>query len=88
MRLICINDTNRPENIPASKWVKKGEIYTLKYIKKLSDGSTGVMIHEIDLIPYFPYQFFASSRFVVHPEDIENITNADVEVDEEELASV
>jgi len=29
MKVVCINDSNRPKQVPAEKWVVKGQIYTV-----------------------------------------------------------
>ena len=36
MKVVCIDDTNRPIDIPESKWVKKDEIYTIVKVVKLN----------------------------------------------------
>ena len=64
-KVICINDSNRPNDIPANKWVKKGESYTVIDVKKLliQGGTLGFKLEEINIEDCFPYQFFSASRF-------------------------
>jgi hypothetical protein len=65
MKLVCINDSNRPNEIPKSHWVKKDEIYTVLHVAKLhaQGGIFGVQIEEIDLTPFAPITYFAADRF-------------------------
>lgn len=65
MRVVCIDDSNRPIDIPIEKWVKKDEEYTvLKFVKiKLQNNTLGVELNEIDLSDCFPYTYFDAKRF-------------------------
>jgi len=64
-KVICIDDSNRPSDIPTSKWVKKGEEYTVIEIIKCNTqgGLIGLKLAEIDLSGYEPYTCFAANRF-------------------------
>lgn len=64
-KVICINDSNRPNDIPTNKWVKKGEQYTVIDVKKLliQGGMLGFKLEELNIDDCFPYQFFSASRF-------------------------
>jgi len=64
-KAVCIDDSNRPNDIPSSKWIKKGETYTVIDVKKLliQGGKLGFKLEEINIDSCFPYQFFAASRF-------------------------
>lgn len=73
---ICINDSNRPNDIPISKWVKKGEEYTVIDVKKLliQGGRLGFKLKELNIDDCFPYQFFDATRFGIpidQPTEIE-----------------
>jgi len=35
MKVICINDSDRPNEIPTSKWVVKDKIYTIDKVMKM-----------------------------------------------------
>jgi hypothetical protein len=62
---ICINDKNRPREIPASKWVKEGEKYTVIYtVTVLPQKQLGFHLAEIELTDNeLPYEYFLASRF-------------------------
>ena len=66
-KVVCINDSNRPDGIPTSKWVKKGVTYTVIQVMKMrmQGGMLGFKLDEINLDQYFPYQYFAANRFAV-----------------------
>jgi hypothetical protein len=66
MKIMCINDANRPKEIPQNKWVKKNEIYTLISVQNLlSSDSFGFVLDEIVLDEScFPYHYFNPDRFV------------------------
>ena len=62
--VICINDKDRPNEIPLSKWVKKGKTYTvIRFAKMAIQGGYGVQLQEIDLSDCRPYDFFGAHRF-------------------------
>lgn len=66
-KVVCIDDSNRPDGIPTSKWIKKGVTYTVIDVKKLTiqGGILGYKLEEINLDDCFPYQFFAANRFAL-----------------------
>jgi hypothetical protein len=70
--VICINDQDRPNEIPLSKWVKKGKVYTvIRIVKMVIQGGYGVQLEEIDLSDCYPYQFFGAYRFTpLHEEPL------------------
>jgi hypothetical protein len=66
MKVVCINDSNRPSKIPQEKWVVKGKSYTVEFAVKLNIqvGKVGYKLAEIDLDETcFPYQYFSAERF-------------------------
>jgi hypothetical protein len=65
-KVVCINDSDKPEDIPSSKWVKKDQIYTVIEVSKMrmQGNKLGFKLAEINLDSCFPYQYFASSRFM------------------------
>ena len=66
MQVTCINDLNRPKQIPETKWVKKGEVYTVLYASTMSIqvNKLGFKLKEIDLdASCFPYEYFDADRF-------------------------
>ena len=62
---ICINDSDKPSEIPAGKWVKKGNKYHVIYtITVLPQKQLAFHLHEIELDEScVPYEYFLSSRF-------------------------
>lgn len=63
--VICINSNDKPDGIPSSRWVKKGEWYTVTSIAKLliQGGKLGFKLAEINIDDCFPYQYFSAERF-------------------------
>jgi hypothetical protein len=74
MKLICIDDSNRPIDIPREKWVKKGNEYTpVRFVRMVAQNNElGVIIEEIDLTDCFPYECFAAYRFALKNPDEES----------------
>jgi hypothetical protein len=64
-RVICINDANRPDGIPTSKWIKEGQEYSVILVMKMlvQGGILGFKLEEINIDDCFPYQYFAATRF-------------------------
>ena len=64
-RVICIEDGGRPESIPTSKWIKKGEHYTVVEVSKMrvQGGLLGFKLAEVNIDSCFPYQYFSANRF-------------------------
>jgi hypothetical protein len=65
MKVICINDKNKPNDIPQSKWIEEGREYNvLKQIRcNTQGGLLGYELEEIDLTGCEPYLYFQASRF-------------------------
>jgi hypothetical protein len=65
MKVICIDSTNRPNEIPATHWVEEGKIYTVIQTDKLlgHSGKIGFKLEEINIDRFAPYQYFDSARF-------------------------
>ena len=62
---ICINDKNRPKEIPVNKWVKKGQPYTVIYtVTVLPQKQLAFHLDEIELDEScHPYEYFLANRF-------------------------
>jgi hypothetical protein len=74
IKLLCIDDTNKPEDIPFTHWVEEDKLYTLKDVARLTmQGNTlGVQIEEINLISLcLQYEYFSLTRFAIKQEDLE-----------------
>jgi hypothetical protein len=82
MKIMCINDKNRPQEIPANKWLVNGEVYTLIGVQPLlSSNSMGFELAEIQLgEECFPYHYFNPDRFV--PVEETELDALEAELDE------
>jgi hypothetical protein len=69
---ICINNHNKPNEIPSTHWLKKDTTYTITEfaILNIQNQTIGVRLAEIDLTAFFPYQFFLLSRFGIISEQL------------------
>lgn len=66
MKVLCINDADKPAKISQENWVKQGKIYTVIEVKKmgLQKGQLGYKLEEISLPEKsFPYEYYSSLRF-------------------------
>jgi len=65
-KIYCVNDKNRPNDIPLSKWIKVGQIYTIRQVDTITiqGKMLAFKLEEIDIDDYFPYTHFAADRFV------------------------
>lgn len=70
---VCIDDKNKPNEIPIEKWVKEGEKYHITYIYMMTNQNNikGCDLSEIDLTGYDPYNCFKLSRFAIQLEDLQ-----------------
>ena len=71
---VCINDRERPAQIPEQDWIKEKEKYhiTHVYIMKNQKGIQGVDIWEKPLSETnAPYLHFRANRFGVHEKDLQ-----------------
>lgn len=71
----CIDDSSRPETIPQSKWVTKGERYYITYTcTVLPQRILAVSLYEKPLGPqYAPFEYFAARRFAVDVKDLDKL---------------
>jgi hypothetical protein len=65
MKVTCIRDNGRPNEVPATKWVKKGEEYTVVNVMKcnVQGGIFGYELAELSLSGCEPYLYFSADRF-------------------------
>ena len=88
MRVICINDSNRPSKIPLEEWIENGKIYTVTDVMKmgLQAGIFGYKLAEVALSEKsFPYEYYTSDRFAVVVEILAEKEEYTSELIEEEL---
>jgi hypothetical protein len=66
-KVICINDADKPSDIPNSKWIKKGNLYTVNKVVKMviQGGRLGFHLDEVNLEGCAPYSTYAASRFAI-----------------------
>lgn len=69
---ICINDKDRPKEIPASQWVKQGGEYHITFIAYcLPQKLLAFSLYERPLVGTDPYEYFNAERFGIHEKDLE-----------------
>jgi len=92
MKLLCINDKNRPFEIPLNKWIWKDKEYEPIRICRMAKQSDilGVELAEICLDETnAPYELFRLDRFAFRMEDwdelMELISMTDERIELEEL---
>ena len=75
IKCMCIDDKNRPSKVPESKWVKKGQEYTVIFtLIVLPQKTLAVQLDEIDLDESCsPYSFFLANRFAFRQEDLQRL---------------
>jgi hypothetical protein len=79
VKVTCINDKNRPKEIPEFDWVKEGETYHVTHISLQVNQVEGGMIvagcdiyeKPLSLDRHTPYECFRLSRFGCSKEDLE-----------------
>lgn len=72
VKSICINDINRPSQIPLEKWVEKGKEYTIIYIYwHPNQGVQGVLLSEVELDESCaPFESYKIERFALPKSEI------------------
>jgi 3-methyladenine DNA glycosylase AlkD len=72
---ICINDKNRPKEIPVNKWLKKDQLYTVIYtVTVLPQKQLAFHLEEIELDETCaPYEYFLANRFGFTQENLEKL---------------
>ena len=73
IKATCIDDTNKPVQIPSSKWIKLDESYHITHIYyHPNQGIQGCDIYEKPLgEECYPYETFKLSRFAINVTDLE-----------------
>jgi hypothetical protein len=71
-KVICTDDTHRPNEISSTQWIKKGEKYTVvkMCISKLSNDKYFILK---EVQPPAPWGGYNIKRFSIAPEDIEEL---------------
>lgn len=73
MKILCIFDENKPNQIPKEKFVKKGEWYELIFIAWCKPQlCQGFELSELTLNESCkPYEYYKGNRFGIRPEDLD-----------------
>lgn len=72
---ICINDKNKPAQIPSNKWLKLGQKYSIIYtVLVLPQRKVGATLSEIELDDScLPYEYFLLNRFGFTKENLKKL---------------
>lgn len=73
---ICIDDKNRPKEIPASKWIVEGDKYRIThvYVMRKMGNILGVTLYEKPLDESCaPYEMYRLSRFIFTEEEFKRL---------------
>lgn len=64
-KVVCVDASNRPNEIPENLWVKKDEVYNVTNAEymNLQNRLIGFELEELDISGCFPYTRFAYTRF-------------------------
>ena len=65
MKVICVNDEFKPNEVPDTRWIKLGEEYEIEraYVFPFQLSIIGVKIKGIDNYDLAPYCYFNINRF-------------------------
>jgi hypothetical protein len=73
MKAICIDSSNKPDNISEYEWIEEGEVYTITEVVEMSlqDGKLGIALEEVKLTEVSaPYKYYSLERFLLIPDDM------------------
>lgn len=71
IKCACIDDTFRPNEIPLSRWVVKGQQYHINHVfYHVHQGIQGVELVEHDISDCFPYTSYRLTRFGFDKENL------------------
>lgn len=75
IRCICIDDSQKPRKIPESKWVKKGEEYTVVFVTVvLPQKELAFLLDEMELDESCaPYEYYLGNRFAFKDDDFDKL---------------
>jgi hypothetical protein len=81
LEVICLDNSNRPNEIPISRWLIKDNPYTIIKLVKMNqqNGIYGVKLAELNNDDLYPWTYFRLDRFGLSLEFLLN------KVKEEEL---
>lgn len=74
---ICIDDKNRPKEIPAKMWIMEGVEYTITHVYFVKNpnqyGIQGVLLEEVQIKDCSPYESYRLSRFAFTKENFQKL---------------
>jgi hypothetical protein len=73
MKAICIDSSNKPDNISEYEWIEEGAVYTITEVVEmgLQNGKLGIALEEIELTDASaPYKYYSLERFLLVPENL------------------
>jgi hypothetical protein len=75
IKCLCVNDKDKPNQIPNEKWIEMGKEYTLLFsMTVLPQKQLAFQLNEIDLDDSCsPYTWFLASRFAFREEDLQKL---------------
>ena len=84
VRCLCIDDSNKPVQIPSEKWVKKGEWYNITHIFIMVNQGMiqGCELAEFDISMHKPYNCYRLTRFAILEDDLEKLKQMIKDCDE------
>lgn len=73
IKCICLDDKNRPVEIPVEKWPVKNQTYHITWIYNMINqpGIKGVELSEFDISNCLPYNAYRLSRFGISLDDLD-----------------
>lgn len=73
VRAICVNDKDKPNEIPNNKWVKENELYHIIEISNhpLQGNIHGCKLKEVNLNGCEPFEYYKLDRFAIFEEDLD-----------------
>ena len=75
IKCLCINDKNKPTQIPQNKWIEMGKEYTILFsMTVLPQKELAFQLNEIELDDSCsPYEWFLANRFAFREEDLQRL---------------
>ena len=67
MKVICIDNSKKPKNVPVEEWVQEDDAYTVTRIVRmgLQKDTYGYLLKEVQLSSRsFPYELYDATRFL------------------------
>lgn len=65
--VLCVDDSNKPDQIPPEQWVKKGMIYRLVQIQSTNFFAPTKALVLAEIEPPPPFAGYGSQRFIPFP---------------------